>query len=559
MTGNKIRYINHYLLMLALAFATSLVLSCTRNSDEAKQLLIAKSIMEQQPDSALLVLNQMKHNLNASSFSPDIMAYWIVYYCYSLDKSYKDLEDDIPIEEAVKYFSNKDVSPEKMYSFYYLGKIQYGHNEYAKSINSFISAIEIAQQLNDLFNLALIHRSIGDIYTIIHNETEALKHYTLAFQYFENTKGHSNKYAHYTLVDIAHAYNNIQDYNKSIKFAKEALNEALKNSDTTLIANSLEVLGCSYCGSNQYEKAISTYNKIVELTGTLSFNEIRNLSLACVRNNQLTPAKDVVVKFIDNDSLRNLALYDYNREMGNYKDALLALDIDVSIQNKILQEALTQNVTGAVSDYYSYETRIKESEANKHKLVWISVLLASSFVIIGLWVYFRMSIKKKKDLIEQNMQTAENLRQILEIKNSTLVSAQDTISKLFANQFRLIDELCSDYYECKGTSKEKNKVYERVVNLISGLGSNPDIINQMEEKINQGLDNLISNFRKDYTELKDSDIQLFIYLIMGFSPRAISVLISQKIEVVYNRKSSLKRKIKEGNSTQKELYLRYFA
>lgn len=559
MIGTKIRYINHYLLALVLAFATSFVFSCTRNYDEAKQLLVAKNLMEQQPDSALLILNQLKHNINFGSFSPDIMAHWTVCYCYSLDKSYKDLEYEIPIENAVEYFSDKEDSSEKMYSFYYLGKIQYGRNEYAKSINSFISAIEIAQRLNDLFNLALINRSIGDIYTTIHNESEALKHYTLAYQYFASSKGHSNKYANYTLVDIAHAHNNIQDYNKSIEFAKEALNKARNHFDTTLIANSLEVLGCSYCGANQYHKAISIYNQIEELTGTLSLNEIRNLSLAYVRTNQLDLAKELVVKFIDNDSLRNLALYDYNREMGNYKDALLALDIDVSIQNKILQEALSQNVTGAVSDYYSYEKRIKETEANKHKLVWIIILLVSIFIIVGLWGYFRMSIRKKKNLIEQNMLTAENLRQILEIKDSTLASAQDTISNLFANQFRLIDELCSDYYECKGTPKEKNKVYEKVVNLISGLGSDPNIINQMEEKINQGLDNLISDFRKDYTELKDSDIQLFIYLVMGFSPRAISVLISQKLEVVYNRKSSLKRKIKEGNSTQKELYLRYFA
>ena len=514
--------------------------------------------MEQHPDSALLVLNQMKHNINSGSFSPGIIAHWTVYYCYSLDKTYKDLDDEIPIEKAVKYFSDKDNSPEKMYSLYYFGKIQYGHNEYAKSINSFISAIEIAQQLNDLFNLALIHRSIGDIYTTIHNESEALKHYTLAYQYFVSSKGHSDKYAHYTLIDIAHAYNNTQNYSKSIEFAKEALNKAQNNSDTTLIANSLEVLGCSYCGTNQYDKAIATYNQIFELTGTLSFNETRNLSLAYVRTNQLDLAKEFVVKFIDNDSLRNLALYDYNREIENYKDALSAIDIDVSIQNEILQEALSQNVTGAVSDYYSYETRIKESEANKHKLIWIIVLLVSSFIIIGLWVYFRMLIRKKKNLIEQNMLTAENLRQILEIKDSSLASAQDTISNLFANQFRLVDELCSDYYECKGTPKEKNKVYEKVVNIISGLGSDPNIINQMEEKINQGLDNLIADFRKDYKELKDSDVQLFIYLVMGFSPRAMSVLISQKLEVVYNRKSSLKRKIKEGNSTKKELYLRYF-
>ncbi len=559
MIENKFRYINHFLLLLVIAFVISIAFSCTHNSDETKQLSAVKKLMVQQPDSALIVLKQIKNNTNFVATPPHIMSFWTVYYCYSLDKSYKDLDNGIPIENAVEYFAGKDDSAEKMYSLYYLGKIQYGRNEYAKSINSFISAVEIAKRLNDSFNLALIYRSIGDIYTTIHNESEALRYYTLAYQSFANANEIPNKYLNYTLIDIAHAYNNLQDYNKSIEVARKALNDARNTSDTTLIANSLEVLGCSYCGINQYEKAIKTYNQLIELTGTLSFEKIRNLSMAYVKTNQLNLAKDLISNFVDNDSLRVLALYDYNRAIGNYRDALSALDIDVSIQNSILQEAISQNVTGTVSDYYSYEKRIKESEANKHKLIWIIVLLVSSFIIIGLWGYFRMSIRKKKNLIEQNMLTAENLRQILEIKDSSLASAQDTISNLFANQFRLVDELCSDYYECKGTPKEKNKVYEKVVSLISGLGSDPNIINQMEEKINQGLDNLIANFRKDYKELKDSDIQLFIYLVMGFSSRAISVLISQKLEVVYNRKSSLKRKIKEGNSNKKELYLCYFA
>lgn len=545
--------------MLAIALVTSIVFSCSNNSYETKQLLVAKNLMKQNPDSALTVLSQLKSNINLNSSPSETAALWTVYYCYSLDKSYRDLDTEIPIEKAVEYFSREDDSKEKMYSLYYLGKIQYERNEYAKSIHSFMSAAEVARNLNDSFNLALIYQSMGDIYTMIHNELEALKCHTLAYQSFKKTNGLSDKYAHYAIVDIAHAYNNIQNYSKSIEFAKAALNKAQKASDTTLIANSLEVLACSYCGINQYNKAIKAYNRIIELRGTLSFDETRNLASAYVQTNQLDSAKGVIYKFISNDSLINLALYEYNRAVGNYKDALSALDIDVSIQNDILQEAFSQNVTGAVTDYYSYEKRLKESEANKHKLMWIIILLVSSFLITGLWLYFRIAIRKKKILMEQTMRTAENLKQILEIKNSDLASAQDTISSLFADQFKLVDELCSDYYECKGTSKEKNKVYEKVINIISGLGADPNTINQMEEKVNQGLDGLIANFRKDYTGLKDSDIQLFIYLVMGFSPRAISVLICQKLEVVYNRKSSLKRKIKEGNPVLKETYLHYFS
>ena len=70
-------------------------------------------------------------------------------------------------------------------------------------------------------------------------------------------------------------------------------------------------------------------------------------------------------------------------------------------------------------------------------------------------------------------------------------------------------------------------------------------------------DGLMSKFRNQFPELKESDCMLYLYSIAGFSARAISILIDEKIEVVYNRKSRLKTKIKNSKSENKTLFLNY--
>lgn len=69
----------------------------------------------------------------------------------------------------------------------------------------------------------------------------------------------------------------------------------------------------------------------------------------------------------------------------------------------------------------------------------------------------------------------------------------------------------------------------------------------------------MADFRTEYPILKDEDYLLFLYIVVDFSARAISILIGESLPVVYNRKSSLKRKIQQGDSNMKERFLLEFA
>lgn len=52
-------------------------------------------------------------------------------------------------------------------------------------------------------------------------------------------------------------------------------------------------------------------------------------------------------------------------------------------------------------------------------------------------------------------------------------------------------------------------------------------------------------------KLRDADLLLFEYIAVGFSPIAICVLMNEKIENIYNKKSRLKSKIQNSLSPRK--------
>ena len=67
------------------------------------------------------------------------------------------------------------------------------------------------------------------------------------------------------------------------------------------------------------------------------------------------------------------------------------------------------------------------------------------------------------------------------------------------------------------------------------------------------------DFRKDFPNLNSDIYQFAIYQFSGFSSRAISIFMNEKIENIYNKKSRLKNRIQKSDVPRKEEYLSLMA
>ena len=147
---------------------------------------------------------------------------------------------------------------------------------------------------------------------------------------------------------------------------------------------------------------------------------------------------------------------------------------------------------------------------------------------------------------------------LLEKRQTIIAKSKDIIQQSIQDRYRILDTLASRYYEIKGNLlTEKNKMFEEIMKLFENIRTDSDMTTSFENIINQGLDNLMVKFRDDFQKMSDSDRSLFMFIVLDFSPKAISTFLDIPIYRFYNRKSSLKEKILRNHSINPKLYLQF--
>lgn len=136
---------------------------------------------------------------------------------------------------------------------------------------------------------------------------------------------------------------------------------------------------------------------------------------------------------------------------------------------------------------------------------------------------------------------------------------QQEVHKVLISRYHQIDNLLRDYNEAEGSKSEHEKVFLNVKNLVEDFKSNPDVIFDMESIINANLGNLIDCFRKDFPRLRETNINLLIFLVLGISNATIAILQSSTIDTVYSRKSKLRKILTDSDHPNAPTYLKYIS
>lgn len=151
---------------------------------------------------------------------------------------------------------------------------------------------------------------------------------------------------------------------------------------------------------------------------------------------------------------------------------------------------------------------------------------------------------------EQNgllMTRMEEAGALLASREEAVAEARKKLREAVASQSDLIDGMVKAYYNSRTTPLPKNEVLDKFSEILLGLKHDNDLIRQFEKTVNRHLDNLMVHFREDYPDLNAFEYDLFLLIVLGFSPKSISVLQNINVDNFYNRKSKLVKKIKSGS------------
>jgi len=539
-----------YITVIILALS---LVSCSQHSKHWETLAQVESYIEERPDSVLTVLQGMdKDELSGM----EEKAKHALLLAMAMDKNYIDRTDFDVLQPAIDYYEDTDDKHHKMLAYYHLARIQFNNKEYSNSITNLLYAEDEAIDLGDDFHLGLIYRQFGDIYSMIYNGTESLNYSQKSYEHFK--KSGREEYSDWALWDIARAYHNCKDFDASIRTANEMIERGSLQHNETLITAGLKLIGLSYFASGQFDKSIDIYNQIiVDFPSFMTAEDYSNLGSSYIRVGNIDKARYYMDIVCSVDSTLKWLPYTVSKSTGDYKSAVEALEHEYEYQDQIIKAIVSQNVTETVSNYREYERIIQEREIQHEKTTKTIIVVVFVMIMALSYIIISLRLKAQRKEIENNMLLASNLRNMLKVKETETNSMQEVINNLFEQRFATIDKLSSDYYEYQGTANEKQKIYTNVMKLVSGLGSDKKTIKELENFINTYKDNLMIRFREEFPDMKESDCILYLYAVAGFSSRAISIFIREKLEVVYNRKSRLKQKINRSTSPNATTFGQY--
>ena len=119
----------------------------------------------------------------------------------------------------------------------------------------------------------------------------------------------------------------------------------------------------------------------------------------------------------------------------------------------------------------------------------------------------------------------------------------------------MIDRLGGTYYDLSDT-KQLDKRISREVRRLMDDYVDGDTYQEMERIVDSCNDNVMSLLREEIRLNDEKDYRLICYNLVGLSANTISVFVQISPNNIYQKRSRLKKQIKESDALHRDLFLR---
>lgn len=151
---------NITLTLLSIVF---FLVACNEQQSNNRQLILADSLMQSQPDSALNILQDIPMKKFATQADS---AYYALLLTQAMDKNYIVQADDSLIRYAVAYYDKTNDVRMQAKAHYYWGCVYRDMNRQAEAFREFLIAASLTEKTREKRQLGLIYNNIGYIYHI---------------------------------------------------------------------------------------------------------------------------------------------------------------------------------------------------------------------------------------------------------------------------------------------------------------------------------------------------------------------------------------------------------
>lgn len=491
----------------------------------------------------------------------------------------EDLSDPALLAPALSYFPKNGSREDRMNLYYQLGRIRFNCGDYGDAVLAFEKARVEAEAEGNLHLVGLSCRGIADCYNRTYNTREDTLYLALALSAFEASGDSLHRME--TLFRTAQAYYNAFEWEKADSCFQRA--RPGPASDSVYLKQYCE----SYASflldapSGDAGKALSLFERARSIDPRFTPWRLCDLGYALLLNgrdqegeqiwNALEQAVPGPFPRLD---YRKFCLYKRRGEIGQALDRLYQADI---VQDSLFRAQTSETIACAQRDYMQAVAREERMQAERERrgrrAAVLGGLLLSAILLLSGGVLLEKE-KARRARVQQALSDSRRLVERLEEAERRHLTRIHTLNRNVRQAQSDLEEARSEYlylfrsgygrlgklFEVRhfaDSQRETEKVLcEKVGEILKEIDGDRDGLRQLKRFIEEKLDRPLTHLKEDLPDLKEREIQLFCYLVIGYDASLISLLLGiDNLNTVYSRKNRLLGRIKSLPPAKARRYL----
>lgn len=413
------------------AIVLFLIMGACNNHPQASILLEVEKIIEEQPDSALSILNKVE---NINQLSEKDHATYCLLLTQAQDLNYITHTSDSLIKIAATYFEKSNDKHKASLSYYYMGRVNTDLHDALKAQEFYLKALEIGEKTKDYHLLAKICNNLGTLYNYQDIYDLALPMQKKALYYINMEQKQDTVNMSYILRNTARTFTLMNLEDSAVIYHKQAL----KYSRPYNISSILVDLGNIYIYKNEYVEAkkyidlaqnsttiLKTLYPIYLSKGKL-LSAMGQLDSAKYYLTQCSQSSNIYTQAGSLYHLAQVALKE--NDLNNY---VKYTETYSTLRDSITKHSHFENIRIAQS-MFNYQRIAKEKDQFEKKaaqrMIFIYQVIIIFFLTIAIFIFiFKREKIKKKRLTELKEEQYKRSQQYIENNNKQIFQLTETL------------------------------------------------------------------------------------------------------------------------------------
>lgn len=444
------------------------------------------------------------------------------------------------------------------YAYLQQGSAFLHSGSYAKALEFYLRIIPGGIERKDSLLLGVAYANTGNIYYYEGDFAKALKQDSLALQYLSGASDKSRLLRKANLIsNIGTIYDQTKQFEKAAKYYNEAYSIGTQLNNHELLGNVLNNFGTLYRDQGDDELALEYYMKALRLreqnnnkfgmarsnfsVGLHHFNH-KNYKDA-VRYLQTSVTLAGEVGSMQTVSSAAEYLYQAQREIGDYKNALRSLEAFRNANDSLYNEQTTRKIAQLeMQSEYVRQQKQLEAEQKEKELYY---LLGASLLIVLLLVAVILFLIQRNKVRKAQIQEAKLQLERVQLKNDIEMKDKELATNVMflIEKNELINNISEKLLDIKtGIPTESQGTLQRVImDLQSSF--QPALWQEFEFRFQQVYENFYRILTERFPDLTPGERRLCAFLKLNMTTKEISALTHQNSKSIDVARTRLRKKL----------------